>query len=197
MIPATGLAILDSRNTRGAATGAGMKPNFGPCQPLPATARSRTPGLPASDTTLPRRDAQGARAFAQDPAGSMVRVALRDELSRKRRAVAGRRVPNAKSAIEDARRSGRRLDASGSPQLSFVRWLAEPAEMRAATPGGNLARPTPLPAATVRQRKERNRTAIRLLSAWLHEDAEVESDTWDLLKSELDRDRLSGRRLWT
>ena len=31
----------------------------------------------------------------------------------------------------------------------------------------------------------------------LHEDAAVESDTWELLKSELDRDRLSRRRLWT
>ena len=51
-------------------------------------------------------------------------------------------------------------------------------------------------AATIRQRKERNRTAIRLLNAWLHGDAEVESDTRDLLKSELDCGRLSGRRLW-
>ena len=52
------------------------------------------------------------------------------------------------------------------------------------------------PAATVRRRKDRNRTAIRLLNAWLHEDVEVESDTWDLLKSELGRDRFSRRRLW-
>ena len=197
MLPATGLTLLDSGNAQGAATDAGRKPHFGLCQPLPATARPRTPGLPASDSTLHRRDEQGARAFAQDPAGTMARVALRNELSHKRRAVAGRPAPAAKSAIEDARRFSRRLGVSGNSALSFARWLAEPAELRAATLGGNLARPDPLPAATVHQRKERNRTAMRLLRSWLHEDAEVESDTWDLLKSELDRDRLSGRRLWT
>ena len=38
--------------------------------------------------------------------------------------------------------------------------------------------------------------AVDLLEAWLHEDAEVERDSWSLLKSELDRDRLSSRRLW-
>ena len=49
----------------------------------------------------------------------------------------------------------------------------------------------------VRKQRERNRSAIRLVNTWLHEDAAVESDTWELLKSELDRDRLSRRRLWT
>ena len=40
-------------------------------------------------------------------------------------------------------------------------------------------------------------SAIRLVNTWMYEDAAVESDTWELLKSELDRDRLSRRRLWT
>ncbi len=52
-------------------------------------------------------------------------------------------------------------------------------------------------ATDVRKQKKRNRMAIRLMDVWLDEDAAVESDTWELLKSELDRDRLSTRRLWT
>ena len=47
-----------------------------------------------------------------------------------------------------------------------------------------------------RQRKH-NRKAVQLLKNWMIEDAEAESGAWELLKSELDRDRLSGRKLWT
>ena len=47
-----------------------------------------------------------------------------------------------------------------------------------------------------RQRKH-NRKAVQLLKNWMIEDAEAESNAWELLKSELDRDRLSGRKLWT
>ena len=112
-------------------------------------------------------------------------------------ALAGGRGPDAEAVPEDARRSGRRARASDDPRLPLPHRLAEPAELRTATAGGNPPKLGLSPAATVRQRKECNRTAIRLLNAWLHEDAEVESDTWDLLKSDLDRDRLSGRRLWS
>ena len=112
-------------------------------------------------------------------------------------ALAGGRGPDAESVTEDARRSGRRPHASGDPRLLLPHRPAEPAELRTTMASGNPPRPGRSPAATVRQRKECNRTAIRLLNAWLHEDAEVESDTWDLLKSDLDRDRLSGRRLWS
>lgn len=111
-------------------------------------------------------------------------------------ALADGRGLDAESAPEDARRSGRRPHASGDPRVHLPRRPAEPAELRTATAGGNPPRLGRSPAATVRHRKERNRTAIRLLNAWLHEDAEVESDTWDLLKSDLDRDRFSGSRLW-
>ena len=111
-------------------------------------------------------------------------------------ALVGGRGPDAELVSEDARRSGRRSRASGDPRLSLPRRPAEPAELRTATASDNPPRPGRSPAATVRHCKERNRTAIRLLNAWLHEDVDVESDTWDLLKSELDRDRLSGRRLW-
>ena len=47
-----------------------------------------------------------------------------------------------------------------------------------------------------KQRKH-NRKAVQLLQNWMIEDAEAESGAWELLKSELDRDRLSGRKLWT
>jgi hypothetical protein len=45
---------------------------------------------------------------------------------------------------------------------------------------------------------ERNQAAIRLLDAWLREDASApaESDTWKLLKTALDRDRPAGRKLF-
>lgn len=45
---------------------------------------------------------------------------------------------------------------------------------------------------------ERNQAALRLLDAWLREDASApaESDTWELLKTALDRDRPAGRKLF-
>ena len=53
---------------------------------------------------------------------------------------------------------------------------------------------------------DRNRAALQLIEAWLHEDtpspgarlqsAESEPDSWENLKAELDRDRPSGRRLF-
>ena len=45
---------------------------------------------------------------------------------------------------------------------------------------------------------ERNQAAIRLLDAWLREDASApaESDTWEQLKTALDRDRPAGRKLF-
>lgn len=46
------------------------------------------------------------------------------------------------------------------------------------------------------QATERNQAAIRLLTHWLREDTKVESDTWERLKAELDRDRLSDRTLF-
>lgn len=75
--------------------------------------------------------------------------------------------------------------------------LNEPMELPALGRDFDARGATDLVAATeVREQKKRNRAAIRLMDAWLHEDASVDSDTWDLLKSELDRDRLSTRRLW-
>ena len=75
-------------------------------------------------------------------------------------------------------------------------WLNEP--MGSPTQGRDVearSAPDPVSATEVRQQKERNQAAIRLMNTWLHEDEAVEPDTWELLKSELDRDRLSARRL--
>ena len=47
-------------------------------------------------------------------------------------------------------------------------------------------------AGEVGKQKEHNQKAVQLLKNWMREDAEAESSTWELLKSELDRDRLSG-----
>ena len=48
----------------------------------------------------------------------------------------------------------------------------------------------------VELQKVRNQKAIELVASWLVADADIETDTWSLLKVELDLDRLSGRGLW-
>lgn len=42
----------------------------------------------------------------------------------------------------------------------------------------------------------RREAATRLLESWLSEDREAETGTWEHLKAELDRDRISGRKLF-
>ena len=50
----------------------------------------------------------------------------------------------------------------------------------------------PVPAGEIGKQKEHNQKAVQLLKNWMREDAEAGSGTWELLKSELNRDRLSG-----
>ena len=52
-------------------------------------------------------------------------------------------------------------------------------------------------AGRIGKQRKHNRKAVQLLKSWMIEDVEAESGAWELLKSELDRDRLSGRKLWT
>lgn len=86
----------------------------------------------------------------------------------------------------------------GDPAARPSYWLNEPMEPPILSRDSDVrSAPSPVPATEVRKQRERNRSAIRLVNTWLHEDAAVESDTWELLKSELDRDRLSRRRFWT
>ena len=46
------------------------------------------------------------------------------------------------------------------------------------------------------KQRERNQKAVQLLKNWMGEDAEAGFVEWEFLKSELDRDRLSGRKRW-
>ena len=52
------------------------------------------------------------------------------------------------------------------------------------------------PAIEVELQKERNRGAMELVTSWLAADQEIGSDTWSLLKTDLEENRLSGRGLW-
>ena len=73
----------------------------------------------------------------------------------------------------------------------------EPVEFRA-TPLSDALRGSreSVSAGEIGKQREHNQKAVQLLKGWIREDAEAESGTWELLKSELDRDRLSGRKLW-
>ena len=73
----------------------------------------------------------------------------------------------------------------------------EPVEFRA-TPLSDALRGSreSVSVGEIGKQREHNQKAVQLLKNWMREDAEAESGTWELLKSELDRDRLSGRKLW-
>ena len=74
----------------------------------------------------------------------------------------------------------------------------EPVEFRAPHPSdAPYGSREPVSAGEIGKQKEHNQKAVQLLKNWMREDAEAGSGTWELLKSELDRDRLSGRKLWT
>ena len=198
MIAAAGLTLLGSGTVPGRGTGAGRTPGpFHPWRSMPATTQSGMPVPPAVARAEHLGGRLAARASGPGPVDSMARVAAHEELFRKRQAAASGEALDFRSKIENARQFGRRLRSSGDPELFHSVRPPEPAGLRGTRRGSdNPRRPDSRPAARVRSRKERNRVAIRLLNTWLHEDAKVESDTWELLKSALDRDRLSGRRLW-
>ena len=74
----------------------------------------------------------------------------------------------------------------------------EPVEFRATHPSDvPHGSGESMSAGGIGKQRRRNRKALQLLKNWMIEDVEADSDTWELLKSELDRDRLSGRKLWT
>ena len=198
MIAAAGLTLLGSGTAPGPGTGVGRTPGpFHPWRSMPATTQSSMSLPPAVARAEHLGGRLTARASGPGSVDSMARVAAHEELSRKRQAVASGEESDFRSEIENARQSGRRLRGSGDSDLFLSVWPPEPTGLRGTRRGSdNPRRPDSRLAAKVRSRKERNRVAIRLLNTWLHEDAKVETDTWELLKSALDRDRLSGRRLW-
>ena len=198
MIAAAGLTLLGSGTAPGPGTSAGRTPGpFHPWRSMPATTQSGMPVPPAVVRAKHLGGRLAVRAFDPGPVDSMARVAIHEEVSRKRQAATSGEELDLRSEIENARQSGQRLRGSGDPEPVLSVWPPEPAGLRGTRRGSDNSRKSDSrPAARVRSRKERNQVAIRLLNTWLLEDAKVESDTWELLKSSLDRDRLSGRRLW-
>ena len=53
----------------------------------------------------------------------------------------------------------------------------------------------PFPRTRLASKGSTTRKAVQLLKNWMDEDAEAGTDGWEFLKSERDRDRLSGRKL--
>ncbi len=109
------------------------------------------------------------------------------------------RLAEANLELAEAKWSERPLFRDiGDPAARLSSWLNELTEAPTPSRGSDVRNtPSPVIASEIREQRERNRSAIQLMETWLHEDAAVESDTWELLKSELDRDRLSTRKLWT
>ena len=161
---------------------------------------SRTQELPAAGlATLRRREETAARALDQGSADLAAEAIACQVLAHEWLTAVQGEDSRSHGELAKARRSERLLRGGGDDPMNHLSsWPNGPVEPPIASrdpdaPGA----PGPVPATEVRKQRERNESAIRLVNTWLHEDAAVESDTWELLKSELDRDRLSRRRLWT
>ena len=142
---------------------------------------------------------QKTQAFDQDPLDSLARMMADQAFVHTISAMAHERDSVSHSTLAEIRRSSRTIHNGDSHQAShFSHRLRESATLRlAARSSEEVPRgPNPIAVAEIHERRKRNRAAVDLLEAWLHEDAEVERDSWSLLKSELDCDRLSSRRLW-
>ena len=161
---------------------------------------SRMQEPPASGLAiLRRREKTAARAFDQGSADLAAKAMAHQVLAHEWLTAIHGETSRSHLELAEARWSDRLLrDGIGDPAARLSYCLNEPMEppfLR--RDSDERSAPSPAPAAEVRKQRERNRSAIRLVNTWLYEDAAVESDTWELLKSELDRDRLSRRKLWT
>ena len=160
---------------------------------------SRMQEPPASGlATLRRREEAAARAFDQGSTDLAAKTMAYQVPVRERPTVVHGEKSRLHFELAEAKWSDRLLrGAGGDPAVRYSYRLNEPMEPPISSRDPDVrSAPSPVPAAEVRKQKEQNQSAIRLVNTWLHEDAAVESDTWELLKSELDRDRLSRRRLW-
>lgn len=167
--------------------------------PRPATISPDVPEPPGIGFAANRLHAsRKARAFEQEPLHSLVRMMTDQVHAHTMSAMAHERDSVWHSTLAEARRSGRTIRNGDSHQASrFSHRLRESATLRLETRGSEIPRgPNPVAVAEIHERRKHNRAAVELLETWLCEDAEVERDSWDLLKSELDCDRLSSRRLW-
>ena len=149
--------------------------------------------------TLRQREETAARAFDQGTADLAAEAMAHEVLAHERLTAIHGETSRSHLELAEAKWSDRLLRGGiGHPAARLSYWLNEPMEPPILSRASDVrSAPSPVPATEVRKQRERNRSAIRLVNTWLHEDAAVESDTWELLKSELDRDRLSRRRLWT
>ena len=168
--------------------------------PRPATTSPGVPEPPMSGFAASHFHArQKTQAFDQDPSDSLARMMADQALAHTMSAMAHERDSVSHSTLAEIRRSGGTIHNGDSHQTSrFSHRLRESATLRLAARGSEKVPcgPNPITVAEIHERRKHNRAAVDLLEVWLHEDAEVERDSWSLLKSELDRDRLSSRRLW-
>ena len=169
-------------------------------QRSPTAMLSRMQEPPASClAALRRREETVAQAFDQGSADLAAKAMAHQVLAHVWLTAIHGETSRSHLELAEAKWSDRLLRGSiGDPAARLYYRLNEPMEPPILSRDSDVrSAPSPVAATEVRKQRDRNRSAIRLVNTWLHEDAAVESDTWELLKSELDRDRLSRRRFWT
>ena len=201
MTPAASLTLLGGSTVPAMGAGIASPPVIPRRWRRSSTAMlSRMQEPPASGLAiLRRREKTAARAFDQGSADLAAKAMAHQVLAHVWRTAIHGETSRSHLELAEARWSDRLLrDGIGDPAARLSYWKSEPMEPPFSSRDSDVrSAPSPVPATEVRKQRERNRSAIRLVNTWLYEDAAVESDTWELLKSELDRDRLSRRRLWT
>ena len=201
MTPAASLTLLSGGTVPAKGAGIASPPVIPQRWQRSSTAMlSRMQEPPASGLAiLRRREKTAARAFDQGSADLAAKAMAHQVLADVWLTAIHGETSRSHSELAEAKWSNRLLRGGiGDPSARLSCWLNEPMDPPFSSRDSDVrSAPSPVPATEVRKRRERNRSAIRLMNTWLYEDAAVESDTWELLKSELDRDRLSRRKLWT
>ncbi len=166
--------------------------------PITMLSRMQEP-LASSSAKLRHREQTATRAFDQGWADLAAKAIAHRALAHEWPAAIRGEKSRLRLELAEAKWSGGLLLWGIShPKVRLSVWQNEPMEPPIFSRNSDLRRaPSPDLATEVCKQRERNRSVIRLVNTWLHEDAAVEPDTWELLKSELDRDRLSKRRFWT
>ena len=201
MMPAAGLKFLGGGAVQTIGAGIASSPLITQQRRRPSTTMlPHTRELPASrSATLRRREETAARVFdqgsAEVAANAMAHQALAHEWST---AIHGEKSKSRLELAEAEWSDGLLLCGLDDPAARHSYLQNEPTDLPFLIRNSDSRSPPSAgPVTEVGKQRERNRSAIRLVNTWLHEDTAAESDTWELLKSELNRDRLSKRRLWT
>lgn len=200
MTPTAGLTSIGGGSAH--SKGKGLRGTSAVSHLLPPSPVTTSPDVPepprpgfAASRLRARRTTQ---AFDQDPSDSLARMTADQALAHTMPAMAHERDSISHSTLAEARRSDRTIRNGDDHQANrFSHRLRESATLHLETRSSEVPRgPNPIAVAEIHERRKRNQAAVELLGTWLREDADVERDSWNLLKSELDRDRLSSRRLW-